>query len=169
MELMDAIMSRRSIRNYAKKPLSEQDVQDLLKAAMAAPSAGNCQPWHFLVINDHAVMDKIPEFHPHAKMLHDASLAIAVCWDREKELADGYGIQDCAAAIENILLAAHAKGLGAVWLGIFPREQRINALKKLLGLPENIMPLSVVSIGYPAETKPPADRFDESKIHYNRW
>jgi len=102
-------------------------------------------------------------------MLKQASVAILVCLDKNLELADGYGIQDCSTATQNILLAAHAKGLGAVWLGIYPREHRVENMRKLLNLPDNITPLSLVSIGYPAEEKPPEDRFDSSRIHYERW
>ena len=169
MNTMDVIRSRRSIRKYTDQQVSEQDINELLKAGMAAPSANNCQPWHFVVINDHQVMDRIPEFHPYSKMLKYASVAIPVCIDKNLENADGYGIQDCSAATQNILLAAHAKGLGAVWLGIYPRKVRIEGVKKLLGIPGGIMPLSLISIGYPAEEKPPENRFDEARIHYNKW
>ena len=169
METIHAILSRRSIRKYTDKQVSREDVNDLLKAAMAAPSANNCQPWHFVVINDHQIMDRIPEFHPYSRMLKDASVAILVCIDKNLENADGYGIQDCSAATQNILLAAHAKGLGAVWLGIYPREVRIDGIKNLLEIPDGIMPLSLISIGYPAEEKPPANRFDKARIHYNKW
>ncbi|MBC8181673.1 nitroreductase family protein [candidate division KSB1 bacterium] len=166
---METILTRRSIRKYTEQPVSEDDVNDLLKAGMAAPSANNCQPWHFIVINDHQLMDKIPEFHPYSRMLRQASTAILVCIDKNLENADGYGIQDCSAATQNILLAAHAKGLGAVWLGIYPRQVRINGIKELLKIPGDIVPLSLISIGYPKEEKPPVNRFNEARIHYNRW
>ena len=169
MNTMDVILSRRSIRKYTDQQVSDEDINELLKAGMAAPSANNCQPWHFVVINDHQVMDRIPAFHPYSKMLKSASAAILVCIDKNLENADGYGIQDCSAATQNILLAAHANGLGAVWLGIYPREVRIEGVKKLLGIPRGIMPLSLISIGYPAEEKPPANRFDEARVHYNKW
>ncbi len=169
MELMEAILTRRSIRKFKKEAISKELIEKLLRAAMAAPSAGNRQPWHFIVLTEHVVMDKIPEFHPHSKMLTQAAAAIVVCWDKNSELAEGYGIQDASAATENILLAAHASGLGAVWLGIFPREHRVESLKKLLGLPDHIMPLGVVALGYPAEEKPPEDRFDPAKIHFEKW
>ncbi|NOZ60354.1 MAG: nitroreductase family protein [Calditrichaeota bacterium] len=166
---MQGILTRRSIRKFKKTPISEDIIEQVLRAAMAAPSAGNCQPWHFVVLRDHAVMDKIPEFHPHSKMLLQAAAAIVVCWDKNSELADGYGIQDASAATENILLAAHSLGLGAVWLGIFPRQHRVEKLKKLLNLPEHIIPLGVVAIGHPDEKKPPANRFDPQKVHFEKW
>ena len=169
MNTMDVILSRRSIRKYTDQQVSEEDINELPKAGMAAPSANNCQPWHFVVINDHQIMDRIPEFHPYSKMLKSASVAILICIDKNLENADGYGIQDCSAATQNILLAAHANGLGAVWLGIYPREVRIEGVKKLLGIPGGIMPLSLISIGYPSEEKPPANRFDEARVHYNKW
>jgi len=169
MELIQGILTRRSIRKFKKTPISEDIIEQVLRAAMAAPSAGNCQPWHFVVLRDHAVMDKIPEFHPHSKMLLQAAAAIVVCWDKNSELADGYGIQDASAATENILLAAHSLGLGAVWLGIFPRQHRVEKLKKLLNLPEHIIPLGVVAIGHPDEKKPPANRFDPQKVHFEKW
>ena len=169
MNTIEAILTRRSIRKYKTKQISDEDVNDLLKAGMAAPSANNCQPWHFVVLNEHKIMDKIPEFHPYSKMLKQASVAILICIDKNLENADGYGVQDCSAATQNILLAAHAKGLGAVWLGIYPREVRINGVKKLLEIPDDIMPLSLVSIGYPAKEKPRINRFNEARIHYNKW
>ena len=169
MDTIEAILTRRSIRNYTEKQVSEEDVNDLLKAAMAAPSANNCQPWHFIVLRDHEIMDKIPEFHPYSKMLLQASVAVLVCIDKDLESTDGYGIQDCSAATQNILLAAHAKGLGAVWLGIYPREVRVNGMRELLNIPDSVQPLAVVSIGYPKEDKSAADRFDEKRIHYNSW
>lgn len=169
MELYQGILSRRSIRKYVQKPISDEIIEKLLRAAMAAPSAGNCQPWRFIVLTDHKVMDRIPVFHPHAKMLEQAAAAIVVCWNKDEELADGYGIQDGSAAMQNILLAAHALGLGAVWLGIFPRQHRIENLRALLNLPENIMPLGIASLGYPDEKKEPSNRYDPAKIHYNKW
>ncbi len=169
MELYDGILSRRSIRKYRSQPVAEKDIIDLLKAAMAAPSAVNCQPWHFVVISERELLNQIPEFHPYSKMLTQAALAILVCIDKNLEHAEGYGILDCSAATQNILLAAHGKGLGAVWLGIYPRPDRMAGCRNLFQLPAHILPLSLISIGHPAEKKAPANRFDETKIHYNKW
>ncbi|MBS7627126.1 nitroreductase family protein [Candidatus Bathyarchaeota archaeon] len=166
---MEAIISRRSIRKYTDQPIPDDKVEMLLKAAMSAPSAGNQQPWHFIVINERKILDEIPKFHSYAQMLHEAPLAILVCGDLKLEKHKGFWTQDCSAATENILIAANANGLGAVWLGIYPREERIRGLKNLLGLPEHIIPFSLIPIGYPAEHKPPAERYDESRIHYNHW
>lgn len=166
---MEAILSRRSIRKYTNQPVPEQVVKELLEAAMSAPSAVNQQPWQFIVINDRKILDEFPKLHPCSLMLRAAPVAILVCGDLQLEKIGGYWVQDCSAATENILIAANAKGLGAVWLGVYPVERRVTGIKKLLDLPENVIPFSIVSIGYPAVKKPPANRYDSSRIHYNRW
>jgi nitroreductase len=169
METMKAILSRRSIRKYKPDPISEDLVTELLKAAMSAPSADNKQPWHFVVIRDHAILDRIPEFHMWSHMLTEAALAIIVCGDLK--LADGktWWVQDCSAATENILIAANNFGLGAVWLGLYPNEARVAGIQKLLSMPQVILPLSIIALGYPAENKMPEDRYIPSRIHYEKW
>ncbi|HUU78117.1 MAG TPA: nitroreductase family protein [candidate division Zixibacteria bacterium] len=169
MELMDAILTRRSIRKFTKGLVSEDDIKILLEAAMQAPSAGNQQPWHFIVINERKILDAIPKFHEYSKMLKQAPVAILICAEVKAEKYCGYWVQDCSAATQNILLAAHNKGLGAVWLGIYPMQDRIEGIKKLLNLPAEIYPLSLIAIGYPAEQKEPVNRFDSKKIRYNSW
>jgi nitroreductase len=169
MDAIVSILSRRSIRKYKKKQISKELIKNLLEAAMSAPSAGNEQPWHFIVITDTQILGEIPTFHNHAEMLKDASLAILVCCDKNLQKHKEMWIQDCSAATENILIAVQAKELGAVWLGVYPRTERVNGLKKLLNIPEYIIPFSLVSIGYPAEQKPKANRYNESRIHYNIW
>ena len=169
MEAIDAIISRRSIRKYTSAPVPGDIVDKLLKAAMNAPSASNEQPWCFVVIDDRRILDDIPKFHPHSAMLKEAPLAIVVCGDMLLRKGEAWWVQDCSAATENLLLSAHAQGLGAVWLGVYPSEERVEGFKKLLELPEHIIPLSVVSIGYPAEFKSPANRFDPSRVHHNQW
>lgn len=169
MDAMEAILSRRSIRRYTDQPVPDEVVHDLLKAAMSAPSAGNQQPWHWVVINERRILNEIPGIHPYSAMLKEAPLAVLVCGDLKLETNKGYWVQDCSAATQNLLLAAHATGLGAVWLGVYPREERVVALRKLLGLPEHIVPLALVAIGYPAEAKPPANRYVAARVHYNRW
>ena len=169
MDAMETILTRRSVRKYNKKPLSDQIVKELLEAAMSAPSAGNQQPWHFIVINDPEILGKIPTFHNHAKMLKDASVAILVCGDLDLEKHKGMWMQDCSAATQNILLAARAKGLGAVWLGIYPREERVKGMKELTNLPENVLPFSLISIGHSAEKQEKVDRYNTSRIHHNKW
>jgi len=169
MDAMEAILTRRSIRQYTDRPVADEVFTDLLKAAMAAPSAGNQQAWQFVVINEREVLDEIPTIHPYSRMVKQAPLAILVCGDMALETNEGFWVQDCSAATQNLLLAAHARGLGAVWLGVYPREQRVVDFRKLLGLPGHVVPLALVSIGYPAEEKSPANRFDPAKVHYNGW
>jgi nitroreductase len=169
MEAMDAILSRRSIRKYTVDSIPENVIDELLKAAMSAPSSNNEQPWHFVVIDNRKILNDIPKFHPYSQMLTEASLAIVVCGDLLLEKGKGWWVQDCSASTQNILIAANAKGLGAVWLGVYPREQRVEGIRKLLGLPEHIIPLCIVSIGYPAERKPPANRYDPARVHHNKW
>jgi nitroreductase len=169
MDALQAILTRRSIRKYTSKAVSEEMVRQLLEAGMSAPSAGNQQPWHFVVFTDHAIMDQISKFHRYSEMLKQAQVAILVCADLSIETHAGYWVIDCSAATENILIAAHALGLGAVWLGIYPREERVKGMIELLKLPETIMPHSLISIGYPGEKKGPANRFHAKRVHYNTW
>ncbi len=168
MDAMEAIFSRRSIRKYTGQAVPESLVTELLKAAMAAPSARNEQPWHFIVLTDHKVIDEIPKFHQYSKMLPEAPVAILVCGDTAP-LSDTYWIQDCSAAVQNLLIAANARGLGAVWLGVYPDANRYPRVQKLLGIPEKVIPLGLISLGYPAEEKPPADRYNPARVHYNKW
>ena len=170
MDAMEALFSRRSIRKYSAGAITEEVLRDILEAAMSAPSAGNQQSWHFIIINDRKILDEVPSFHPHSLMLREAPVAILVCGDLKLEKHVGYWVQDCAAATENLLLAVHAKGLGAVWLGIYPREERVVGLRNLLGIPDHVIPLSLIPVGFPAESKPPRpDRYNAAKIHHNRW
>ena len=166
---MESIFKRRSIRKYTDKVVPDELIEKIIRAGMAAPSAGNEQPWHFVVINDRSVLDAIPKFHPYSEMLKHAHHAIVVCADLSLQKYEGYWVQDCSAATQNMLLMAQELGLGSVWLGVYPLEDRIKGLKDLLGLPQSVIPLCILPIGYPAETKGPANRFDPSRIHTNRW
>jgi nitroreductase len=166
---LECIHARRSIRKYTAEPVSEADVTELLGAAMAAPSAGNQQPWHFVVIRDRRVLDAIPEFHPHAKMVGEASVGILVCGDPTLEKHPGYWVQDCAAATENLLLAIVAKGLGGVWTGVYPRMDRVDGFRRLVGIPAHVIPFAFIPIGHPAESKPPANRYASERVHRDRW
>lgn len=169
MDTMETILSRRSIRKYTDKPIEQKIINQLLEAAMSAPSAGNQQPWQFIIVDERNILKEIPKFHPYSQMLKNAQLAILTCGDLSLERHPGFWIQDCSAATQNILLAAQANSLGAVWLGIYPREERLEGIKKLLAIPEHIIPLSMVCLGYPAEHKKPSPRYKESRIHYNGW
>ncbi len=169
MDAIDAILTRRSIRIYRDEPLPDLVIYELLRTGMAAPSAGNEQPWHFVVIKDKGTLLRITEIHPYSQMLKEAPVAVLVCGDLILEKHRGFWVQDCSAATENILIAARAKELGAVWLGIYPRENRVKGLRKLLDIPDNIVPFSLIPIGYPAEDKGREDRFNEDRIHLEKW
>lgn len=169
METMEAIITRRSIRKYEKKAIEKEKVEQLLKAAMYAPSARNYQPWHYIVIDNREMLDKLAEVHPYGEMLKEAPLGILICGDINLEPTKEYIAVDCSAATQNLLLAAHDLDLGAVWLGVYPREERSKAISELLNLPENIIPVSLISVGYPAEKKAVPKRFRIERIHYNGW
>lgn len=160
------IFARRSIRHYTSEPVSEEDIHALLQAAMAAPSARNAKPWHFVVIRDRHRLGQLAEVHPYANMLAEAAVGIAVCGEPP---ASEYWVQDTSAATENILLAATALGLGAVWIGVHPQPEREQKVREVLGLPEYITPLCLVAIGHPAEEKPPRTQYDASRVHNERW
>ncbi|MGO9115442.1 MAG: nitroreductase family protein [Thermoguttaceae bacterium] len=151
MDALESIHTRRSIRTYLDQPVPTELTHKLLAAAMQAPSARNQQPWQFVVIDDRAILTKIPPFMPNAAMAGKAPLAILVCGDLSLEESEGYWVVDCAAAVENILLAAHALGLGAVWCGVYPRDKRMEGLRQLIGLTKNVIAHSLVVLGYGAE------------------
>ena len=169
MELMEAILTRRSIRHFKPDPIPEDLVNKLLQAAMQAPSAANAQPWHFIVIDDRFLLEQVTTFHPAAGCLRLAPMAILVCGDNQLEKRPDRYILDCSAATQNMLLAAHAQGLGAVWLGIHPEHLRIEKISRMLHLPAHVHPLALVAVGYPERTLEPADRFKPERVHHNRW
>jgi nitroreductase len=168
---MKDMLERRSIRKYTDEPISDADLKNLLKAAMAAPSACNEQPWEFVVIKDKNILKTMIEFHPSGgyNMLGHAPLAIVVCGTLKRQLCEGCWMLDCAAATENILIAAQSIGLGAVWLGVYPREDRIFKVSNILHLPEGVIPFSIVSLGHPAESKKPSNRYNSARVHINCW
>lgn len=171
MEALEAILSRRSIRRYMPDPLPEEAIRTLLEAGMSAPSAGDERPWHFVVIRDRERLAAIPSFHPLSRFVPNASAAILVCADTglSKYPPADWWVQDCSAATQNILLAAHATGLGAVWLGVHPEKKRIDGFRALCRLPAPVIPFSLVSLGVPAVRKEREDRFDLSRVHRERW
>jgi nitroreductase len=165
-DLIETIFSRRSIRKYTGEPVSAGEIKTLLEAAMAAPSASNLKPWHFVVVTQRETLDALADAHPHGKMLAQAPLCIAVCGDPD---LSRYWVQDCSAATENLLLAVAALSLGAVWLGVHPRDDRIGFTRQILGISENIFPLNLISIGHPAEEKEPRTQYDEARVHRGGW
>ena len=170
--LVQLIMTRTSIRAFLDKPVSDETVEQLLKAAMAAPSAKNSQPWAFVVIRDRALLEKLGESLPNAKMTATAPVAIVICGVLGKALpgeAREYWIQDAAAATENFLLAVHALGLGAVWTGVHPISERIRIIKEALHLPEGVEPFCLIPFGYPAVPASVKDKWDPSVVHQDVW
>jgi len=167
MDALEAIFTRRSVRQYTDEAVSEEMLETMLKAAMSAPSANNRQPWQFIVIDERDILNEIPKLHPYSKMLRQAPLAIP--FSGETRTSPSYRVQDCAAATQNILLAARALGLGAVWLGIYPREIRVDGLREMLSLPDEISPMALISIGHPAVKQGPVERYDKKRIHRNGW
>lgn len=168
---LECIMTRTSVRQYQDRPVGRDTVEILLRAAMAAPTAVNKQPWAFVVVDDRAVLDSLTAYLPYARMLAHAPLAIVTCGDLSKAIegeAREMWVQDVSAATENLLLAAHAVGLGAVWTGVYPIEERVEGVRKALALPDNLVPLAVVPVGYPAGESTPKDKWDESKVLFNR-
>lgn len=169
MDAIEAILSRRSVRTYTDEPVSEQDIETILHAAMAAPSAGNQQSWRFVVTTSREMLDAMAECTPYGKMLREAPLAITVCADTRDLRHPMMWQQDCSAAAQNALLAIHALDLGAVWLGFWPKMERVEPLKATLGLPEGIEPLCVLAVGHPAEGQAPVDRYDPERVRRDRW
>lgn len=169
--VIENIMTRTSIRQFTDQPIAKDTLDLLVKAGMAAPSAVNAQPWAFIIVTDKEVLDSLNAIKPWFN-LKTATAAIIVCGDLSKAM-EGFGqeywIQDCSAATENILLAAHAYGLGAVWCGVYPNPEILPGVKRVLDIPENVIPLNVVTLGYPAENPEPKDKFKTENIHYQKW
>ena len=168
--VLDNIATRTSVRDYEARPVEKEKIEKMLRAAMAAPTAMNKQPWHFVVVDQRNVLDALAGANPYAKMLKKAPLAIVVCGNTDKMIEGGgrdFWIQDASAATENLLLAAHAMGLGAVWTGAYPSEERCISISKVLSLSDNLIPLNMIVVGYPSEHPQPKQKFKEENISYN--
>ncbi|MCC8174120.1 MAG: nitroreductase family protein [Odoribacter sp.] len=165
-DAIENIMSRKSVRKYQDRKVEDEKVDILLKAGMAAPSGKDVRPWEFMVVTDRETLNTMAEGLPYAKMLKEAPLAIIVCGDTIKS---SYWYLDCSAATQNILLAAEALGLGAVWTAAYPYDDRMNIVTQNTGLPEHIRPLCVIPVGYSAQPHSPRDKYNADKIHYNKW
>ena len=169
-EALNCIMTRTSIRQYQDRPVEQEKVEQLLRAAMAAPTAVNKQPWHFYVLNTKEAINRLADASQRGgDMVRSAALVVVVCGDMDKALegkAREYWIQDTSAATENLLLAAHALGLGAVWTGVYPMKERVEMTTKVLNLPENLVPLCTILIGYPAESPTPKDKWKPENVTY---
>ncbi len=171
--VINAIMTRSSVRSYTSQAIEEEKIETMLRAAMAAPTAGNKQPWEFVVIDDRAILDALPEVATGMKMAPKAPLAIAVCGVTALTFPNipDYWVQDCSAATQNILLAAHAMGLGAVWCGAYPDGEtgRVARINELLNVPDGVHVLSVIIIGYPDSEPQPKDKWKPERVRYNRF
>jgi nitroreductase len=168
---LDFLFGRRSIRVYAAGEVTGDALTQLLQAAMAAPSAVAKDPWRFVVVRDKTTLARIAAGLPNGQMLPSAAVGVVVCGDldaaHDRQLS--YLLQDCAAAIENLLLAAHALGLGACWLGVHPRENRVRHLRDILAIPPPVIPVACIALGQPGEQKEPRTRFRADYVHHERW
>jgi len=169
MEAIDAIMTRRSVRQFTPEPVSEADVEVVLRAAMAAPSAGNERPWRFVVVTEREMLGRLAKATPFAGALAGAPLGLVVCADRRSLKYPGLWAIDCSAAIENALLAAHAIGLGGVWIGVHPIAPLVWNVRRIAGVPKGIDPVSLVALGHPAKPREPVDRYEPGWVHRQRW
>ena len=169
MDTLLAIQTRRSVRRYADQPIDEEKLDTILRAGMAAPSAGNSQCWRFVVADDKKQLAAISALSPYAGMAAAAPMAILVCSDRKAEKYPGFWVQDCAAAMQNMLLAAHALGLGAVWCGIHPNVDMEESFAQAFNLPAHFSVFGVMVLGVPAEATSSVDRFDMGKVYHNRY
>ena len=170
--VLDAISARTSIRAYQDRPVGADTVELLLRAAMSAPSARNRQPWAFIVVDDKALLRQLADSLPYAQSAAAAPMTVVVCGvltESQGATNAGWWVQDAAAASENLLLAAHAVGLGAVWTGVYSYEDRVRAVRNVLGLPRHVVPLNVIPIGYPAENPAPKQKWDPAKVRRNGW
>jgi nitroreductase len=170
-EKLDIIFGRRSIRSYQEKEIGDEVVETLLRAAMAAPSCCCTDPWRFIVVRNKETLSRIAEGLPNGKMLPSANVGIVVCGDTDAahDRLLSYMLQDCSAAVENMLLAAHGLGLGACWLGVHPRESRVAHVKEVCSIPDPVIPVAVIALGYPAEKSVPRTRFTKEYIHSEKW
>lgn len=166
---MKEIFSRRSNRKFTGEPVSDAHLEKLLRAAMNAPSACNEQPWEFVVIKSRDIMKQIRTYQRFSAPLDTADLAIVVCGDTKRQQFDGFWVQDCSAATQNLLLEAEYLGLGAVWMGLHPIERWTDKTKELLNLPEQVMPLGVIAVGHPAMRAEPVDRYQPDRVHFDKW
>lgn len=167
--ILDAIATRTSIRKYQDRPVAKETINAMLRAAMAAPSARNSQPWRFVVVSDRSVLNQLADALTYGGMLRHAPLAVVVAGAPTDEPGERYWVQDCSAATQNLLLSAHALGLGAVWLGVHSVPDREVNVARVVGLPEGTKPLCVVSIGYPDGDHSPQDKYDPEKVHWEKW
>ncbi len=164
--MLDLIKKRRSIRKYTNEPVSDADVKVLLEAAMAAPSADNIQPWEFVVVREETLRRQLAETHPWSRMCASAPVVFVICGDERRS---GHWVEDTSATTENLLLAAAGLDLGAVWVGVYPQSGYEKHVRDVLGIPRQLRVLCLVPVGHPAESKPPHTKYNERKVHHDRY
>ena len=169
MEIQEALLNRRSIRKYKDQKISKEYLDKILKSAMYAPSAMNLQAWKFIVIDDKEILIDTIKSIPYAEMLRQSAVAIIVCGDSSVERNESWLLQNCSAAIQNILLSAHGLGIGSCWIAIHGMDDVYKSIKIQFALPENIIPVSLISLGFPDEVVKTEERFKQNKIHFNKW
>lgn len=170
MDALEVIFTRRSVRRFSSQQVSKEDIDTMLRAAMSAPSAKNEQPWHFLVIDDRELLDKIAAVHLHAKMCAEATLAIIPYVIPSTYNIDvPFWIQDMSAAVENILLTSRSLNLGSVWVGVYPREKYVKDMQQLFKLPKTVIPFCIIPLGHTDVKQEAVDRYRPEKVHYNKW
>ena len=164
------ILQRKSVRAYTDRAVSHEQLDTLIRAAMAAPTGRDMRPWHFIVLEGRHQLSPLAEQLPYAKMLAEAQAAVVVCGDMSVTDKEGNPSRnwtfDCSAATENLLLQAEAMGLGAVWTGVYPYDERLAAVREVLGLPEEIVPLNLIPIGYPKGNPQPKDKYNADNVEY---
>ena len=166
-KVLSTILNRKSVREYSDKEISQDIIDNLLKAGMSAPSSRDRRPWHFIVVSDKAILEELGNQLNTASCLKDANKAIIVCGD--EDLSDNCWFLDCSAAAQNILIAAESMGLGAVWTAVYPYEDRAEIVNKTFNLQKNIRALTIIPLGYPLNENMPKDKFDASRVHYDKW
>jgi nitroreductase len=169
MEVLETIFTRRCICRFTAEPVTDKELDTVLRAGFQAPSAHNGQPWEFIIIKDKEKFERISKFHPYAKMVPQAQVCVIVCGNENRQKTTGFMIEDCSAAIENMLLAAHGMNLGAVWCGLYPVPKLTKEMKKLCSLPDFVIPVGMIVLGHKGEEKAPTDRYDAAKIHSEIW
>ena len=169
MELTEAIATRRSIRRFQERPVADEHIRAIIEAAMLAPSAGNQQPWHFIVITDREKLDAIPSFHPYSDMVRTAPVAILICGDPAGGPWPDFWPQDCSAAAQNALLAARGLGLGTVWVGVYPVEERMAGFRRLLAIPEHVLPFALIPVGWSDSLFQAVNRSRPERVHRETW
>ncbi|TWT80389.1 NADPH-flavin oxidoreductase [Planctomycetes bacterium CA13] len=168
MEAIKALMTRRSIRSWTTEPITEQERKTIMEAAMNAPSAADARPWHFVTIDNPEVIKQFTQMGG-TEMLKESTFMVLVCGDESKEIYPGFWPQDCSCAAQNMQLAAHDIGIGCVWIAIYPLQDRVETGRKILGIPQSITPFALLAMGVPNEVLAPEYRYDEERLHQNKW